>query len=425
MLLNKRRSLFATIVPALAASFVFGNANVNAGHRHHRSKCECQQPAPCDPCQTAPVVPVAPPIEQMPIEPEAVAPQPTEPMVDPLPDPMPQPIPEAAPEPLAPSPVDDFDLSTGLVSNFGGGGGSSLAFSESAVAPGYIDFAPIQSRVRIRYDNLQGLLAGQRERAGYLYPTPLSGNGSYTGARGPDYFQVPEDLNVEEMSVYIEMALRERFSVFVDLPFRWLTLPDNAIAGGGGDLRGVTDIRAGLRWGLINCPDEHLTLQVRTSLPTGDPRQILGTGNTSIDIGLLYDQLIGDKTRFYFELNDWQTLDAAQLGPGTITDPQLLNLDANVLRIGAGLGYELLNCGTRCQQRNLTAFFEVVTWTVLDGVTGTGFDLLDATGDTIVNGKYGVRYTHDQHSFYVGYGHNWTDDLWYEDLFRFEWQRTF
>ena len=168
-----------------------------------------------------------------------------------------------------------------------------------------------------------------------------------------------------------------------------------------------------------------MTLQVRTRVPTGEFDRLLGTGNTSIDIGLLYDQQLGERTRFYAELNDWQTLDAAQLTPGTVTDPSLLNLDANVLRYGIGLGYDVLRCGSRCQPKAVTALFEVVGWTVLDGNTPVGNDIIDAEGDTIVNGKYGIRYRHDCHSIYVGYGHNWTNDLWYEDLFRFEWQRVF
>lgn len=440
---STRRSLFHCVVPAFATLIALGNASALAGHRGHFSDCECQNAGPpvvpCDPCQMTPGDRLVQPTpqyqgsESVPQYPsgselypggselQSDQAQPASPS-DGIMGPAAQPI-----DAGTTSDFTDFDLSTGLAANFGGGGGSSLAFSDSGVAPGYIDSAKIQSRVRIRYDNLQGLLQGQRERAGYLYPAPLSSNGTYFGARGPDYFQVPADLDVEEMSLYMEMAFRERFSVFLDVPFRWLTLPDNAIAGGGGDLRGVTDIKAGFRWGLIDCPDEHLTVQVRTSLPTGDPRQILGTGNTSIDVSLLYDQSIGDKTRFYAELNDWQTLDAAQfvLGGAPAQDPNLLNQDANVLRFGAGIGYELLNCGSRCQQRNLTALFEVVSWTVLDGVTAVSTGLIDATGDTIVNGKYGVRYTHDMHSLYVGYGHNWTSDSWYENLFRFEWQRKF
>jgi hypothetical protein len=49
----------------------------------------------------------------------------------------------------------------------------------------------------------------------------------------------------------------------------------------------------------------------------------------------------------------------------------------------------------------------------------------DAEGDTIVNGKYGVRYSAGCHSAYVGYGHNWTDERWYSDLFRLEYRYNF
>ena len=194
--------------------------------------------------------------------------------------------------------------------------------------------------------------------------------------------------------------------------------------------RGGGDVSAGIRWGWIESPDEHLTLQVRVTVPSGEARRALGTGNTSIDVGLLYDQQIGSRTRFYAELNDWQTLDAVTLrNAGSTFPPGLLDQNANILRYGAGLGYDVLSCGSRCEPRVLTALFECVGWTVLDGNTpeigGTAPAIVDATGDTIVNGKYGVRYTHGVSSIYVGYGHNWTSDRWYSDLFRLEWMRNF
>jgi hypothetical protein len=216
--------------------------------------------------------------------------------------------------------------------------------------------------------------------------------------------------------------------LFIDVPIRWVGPLDLNAPFSNGTQRGAGDIRTGFRWGWIDCPDEHLTFQTRVSLPTGEARKAVGTGNTTIDFSLLYDQKIGSKTWLYAELNDWQTLDAVTLS-GAIVTPELASQDANILRFGIGLGYDVFDCSTSCQTRKLSFLFETVTWTVLDGVTA-GIDLNnptieDAVGDTIVNGKYGARYTHDNNSVYVGYGHNWTSERWYSDLLRLEWQHAY
>ena len=93
-----------------------------------------------------------------------------------------------------------------------------------------------------------------------------------------------------------------------------------------------------------------------------------------------------------------------------------------------GVGVDLLDRSTCCKTNKLTGLVEVVGWTVLDGfstsLTG-GQQARDADGDTIVNGKYGVRYTRGKHTAYVGYGHNWTGNRWYSDLIRVEWGYNF
>ena len=194
-----------------------------------------------------------------------------------------------------------------------------------------------------------------------------------------------------------------------------------------GTQRGAGDIRTGFRWGWIANQCEHLTAQVKTRLPTGEARRAIGTGNTTIDVSLLYDRTIGQRAQLFAELSDWQTLDAVTIDTG---DPSLNNQSANILRFGIGMGFDVLRHRKRCRSHTLTLLTECVTWTVLDGVTvdlaGNQPNLYeDATGDTIVNGKYGARYSLDKHSIYAGYGHNWTSDRWYADLFRFEYQRVF
>lgn len=421
---HRRRSKAGLIAPLLAATLTVSTADAHGGQR---AKCPCPQSpivVPCQPYQLDPYDPEVSAHPQYAPSIDGVQPMPSVPQATSPSDISSSPVlPQEITEPSMDSEFNDFDLSTGLATSFGGGGAGSLAFAD----PGYIESAKIRTRVRVRYDNMQG--ANAPTRGQFLYPSlgAFGGNGPPFGGGGA----IASELDVEELSTYFELAFRDRFSLFIDVPIRWI----GPIEFGGtpgfqdGTQRGAGNISTGFRWGWINCPDEHLTLQTRISLPTGEPLRALGNGVTSIDVGLLYDQQLNHRTRFYAELNDWQTLDAGSLDPAVVTPASLINQDANILRGGFGLGYDLVQCGTRCQPKTLTVLAECVTWTVLDGVT-TSLDpnnttVLDATGDTIVNGKYGVRYTNDQNSIYVGYGHNWTSDRWYSDLLRVEWQRTF
>jgi hypothetical protein len=309
--------------------------------------------------------------------------------------------------------------------------GPSRAPAGSGRFGGYIDDARIRSRVRVRYDDMQG--ADEPTRAEFWYPT--LGN---FGGPGPFWVDDPsnpggstDEVDFQELATYVEVAFGPSFSVFGEFPVRWVSdvsfgdtstdpiFEDGTQAGAG-------DIRAGIRYGFIACPDEYLTLQVRAWAPTGEARRALGVGHSSLDVALLHSARLSQRTTWFGEIQDWQSLDADEADIAG----QQISLDANVLRYGGGVGYELWqSCG--CRPQTLIGLFEVVGWTVLDGVTtqpffdGTGLGTFeDADGDTIVNGKYGLRYNwfcgcHEQ-SLYFGYGHNWTEERWYSDVFRLE-----
>ena len=65
---------------------------------------------------------------------------------------------------------------------------------------------------------------------------------------------------------------------------------------------------------------------------------------------------------------------------------------------------------------------ELVGWTVGGGLKlapdGT---LLDATHDTIVNLKLGLRWNTPRNTVYLGYGRALTGDVWYQDFLRAEY----
>jgi hypothetical protein len=81
---------------------------------------------------------------------------------------------------------------------------------------------------------------------------------------------------------------------------------------------------------------------------------------------------------------------------------------------------------------------ELVGWTVLGGkefspLANDGMPQ-DATGDTIVNAKLGIRFGFggleergllSRSDFYVGYARALTGDVWYKDLIRVEYRMRF
>ncbi|TWT89500.1 hypothetical protein [Neorhodopirellula pilleata] len=399
----------------------------------------CCPPSSCNPCQpgewlsTEPLPSTIVPSESYSVPTDSGVPSPV-PMTDDTTGVAPAPLTDVfggANDFNAP-PASNVNLSSGLASNFGRGGATALAFADTINTPGYIDSAVIRNRVRVRYDNATG--ANNPARAGFLYPTLATGQ-DYDGGRGPVGgvgVGVGNNVDIEQISTYVELAFRDRFSIFVDVPVRFLG-PIDFDAGqpfDDGTQAGAGDISAGFRWGWIAKSDEHLTFQLRTTTPTGEARRALGTGNTTMDFSLLYDRRFCDVATFFAEFNDWQTLDAVTLndtgGVGS-TSTALLDQDANIMRFGVGLGVDFWSNQDRSQPITVTGITELVTWTVLQGVNSPldGSQLEDAAGDTIVNGKYGLRISGRENSLYVGYGHNWTSDRWYSDLFRLEWQHNF
>ncbi len=378
---------------------------------------------PC-PCPPPPCTPGCPPmVESTPSAmPTPATPDPSP--TDMAPTPAAPTAPTEEPATIAPAPsVDAFSADDDFLPTapFTGGAGSAAAAPLAlAVAPGYIEYAPIGTRVRIRYEDAQG--ANAPTRAEFLYPTIGA-----LGGEGPDGLITDGDIDFRQINIYTEFAFYERLSAFLDVPVRWVDGVD--VDSSGIDVQqGAGDIQAGFRWGLVDEADHHGTVQLRVWAPTGEASRALGVGHASIDIGFLFDRKLNDMVTLFGELNDWQTLDA---GDATVTfngGPNTdISLDGNILRYGLGLGVELVDLGDRCDPCRFTGLVEIVGWTVLDGFTTplTGTDAVDASGDTIINGKYGVRWNGKNQTVYVGYGHNWTSDRWYSDLFRLEWGYNF
>ncbi|MGI9456681.1 MAG: hypothetical protein ACR2NU_08975, partial [Aeoliella sp.] len=191
---------------------------------------------------------------------------------------------------------------------------------------------------------------------------------------------------------------------------------------GDTDQAGAADTFAGIRYGLIANECQSLTAQLKVGIPTGDPRRCLGTGHSSIEAGLLFNQRTSDRLTLFGELKDWVSINAY----GVNFDEN----SSNVLSYGLGFGYDLKQGCDCCNASQLTAVVELVGWSVLEGLRSTGIPaqngvIIDATDETIVNAKYGLRYSQGKNSLYAGYGNALTGRHWYENVLRVEYTRNF
>jgi hypothetical protein len=286
----------------------------------------------------------------------------------------------------------------------------TVALADSSVV-GYIDPAIPRTLIRVRYDDM--LNDNRPDRAEFLFAkfgffsTPASASiagvppdPNAKGPLGPD-----GDVNWQELSTYLELAFDHKFSVFVDLPVRFVhPLGDPRHAGFG-------DMSAGIKYAFLYQEHQIATFQLRTYIPTGDSAEWLGNNHVSLEPGLLYFRGLTNRLSLEGELKDWIPIGGS-------------NFAGNIVNYGLGLSYRVWD---RCKFK-VSPVVEFVGWTVLDGKESVVFSptmvqVKEAGGDTIINAKAGVRLFCGDHSdFYVGYGRALTGDVWYKDIFRLEYR---
>jgi hypothetical protein len=264
------------------------------------------------------------------------------------------------------------------------------------VGVGYIDGAVIGNQLRIRFDAATGI--NQPNRAEFLWGWPPP--------QGPGPSLDETNVDYQRLSFYFEQVFSEHWSWFVEAPVLFSQAEVNS------DADGFSDLQAGVKWNLVRQWDRLLTLQLRTYVPTGKAADGLGSGHVTLEPGLLYFSQPAADWTLEGELRAWIPVDATPLRHG------------NILRYGLGASYHWGDLG--CLQ--VRPVVEFVGWTVLDGqsrfATGPGTFLVeDADGQTIVNGKYGLRLgTGQGRDLYIGYGHALTSNRWYRDIVRLEWR---
>jgi hypothetical protein len=370
--MNRQFARPARLAPLLAgaALLVFGLVPV-----HGEEVADIWRPAPAN-CPTPPVVPHGQP---------GFVPVPAAPGA-------------AAPSAVAPTPAEaQAPVDVGLGDARAGAGlGESFSLAAGAYLDNPVPMTQFRMRFTAAYDD------NRPDRAEFFY-AKCGCFGPALGGVGPP---LPETkIDYQDITGYFEYAAGERLSAFVEVPWRFLNPEQNA------NVNGYADMNAGFKYAMVACPDQYFTFQFRTYIPTGDASRGLGTDHVSLEPGLLWCRRLGDRLSVQGQLEDWIPVGGQ-------------DFEGNVLNGGLGATYDLYR---GCNWK-VAGVAEFVGWVVLSGkelATAGGpatTATLDASGNTIVNGKFGLRFWFGQNStFYAGYGHALTGTVWYKDIFRVEY----
>jgi hypothetical protein len=262
--------------------------------------------------------------------------------------------------------------------------------STSFTNVGYIDPASIGNRMRVRLD--AGFDMIPADRAEFFY-----------AGRQPD--GAANNVDYQELSTFIEWARNDWLSLFIEAPLRDVN-PESARSS-----TGIADINTGFKVALLTTEYSYTTFQFRSYLPTGNDDRRLGTGNVSIEPGILQSLRLTDRLLVENELKTWVPLTSDDFA-GTI------------MRYGIGISY--INPDACQSQPSISPVFEVVGWSVLDGLKSLNSNtVVSADGDTIINAKLGIRMGYSDRQLYAGFGQALTSQNWYEQVLRLEYRVLF
>jgi hypothetical protein len=280
---------------------------------------------------------------------------------------------------------------------------------------GYIDDSSVHSQLRLRFD------------AGFNDPRPDRAEYFYAGAccPAPANQAVQRTLNFQQLYMSGEYAPIKRFSIFTTIPYRWIQpiyipAPNTVQPIPSGS--GISDVQAGLKFGLIANDSRQLTFQLRSAFPSGDGAAGLGTNHYTIEPTLLYYQHLSDRIAIESEFGDTHPIGGTHYYPGT-TPPTKQNFAGDVLMYGVGPSYRLVDR----DRYQVTPVLELVAWHVFSGLqTGADNIVQSAAGINVFNIKIGARLNFGNgNSIYAGYGHGVTSNIWYSNLFRIEYRHAF
>jgi hypothetical protein len=290
---------------------------------------------------------------------------------------------------------------------------------------GYIEDAIVRSQVRIRFD--AGFEVNAPDRAEFFYakcgcyifdPPPYLD----PDAPGPGP-GVPTELNFQQLYVQGDYALRPRLSLFAELPFRAIQ-PQGFEPFGSPyfpfpDQSGLGDIRLGAKVALIADDNRDLTLQFRTSFPTGNASKGLSTDTVGLEPALLYRQAVTDRFGWEAQIGSLFPVGGSVGVPDAGSD----KFSGSVLFYGIGPNYDLVSTDTF----RFTPVVELVGWRVIGGAQTLCPDAVCSydADENIVNLKLGARLTAGRNSLYAGYGWALTSAVWYDHVVRLEYRYRF
>jgi hypothetical protein len=300
---------------------------------------------------------------------------------------------------------------------------------------GYVDSAIVGSQVRIRFD--AGFHDSAPDRAEFFYPQCACSN---LGAPGPDFPGASTNINFQQLYFQAEYAPVSRFSIFTEIPFRWIEpQPGSFILGSYSSNEtpstrtnsGISDVRAGIKLALASSSNHSLTLQLKAYFPSGNGSQGLGTDHYNIEPSLLYYQRLSQRWAVESQIGDAHPIGGSMgIAAGSQT---LTNFAGDVFFYGIGPSYQLIDD----EHIKLAPVVELFGWHVLAGLqtlspfpsancgptVGCSYD---ASGTNIINLKVGARTSiGSRNSVYVGFGQAVAHLVWYEHIVRIEYRYSF
>lgn len=282
---------------------------------------------------------------------------------------------------------------------------------------GYIDEAIIQSEIRVRFD------AAERDdtpdRAEFFYakcgcyrglPTTNSAYDPTAPGPGPG---IPQFVNFQQLYIYGELAPTHRYSVFGQLPFRWLQAQGTPLAFPSSG--GIGDVQVGAKFAPFESETHFLTFQFASHMPSGDPAKGLGTNHATIEPMALYYQSLGSRASMEAQFGDTHPLSSSKGVPGVSGG----GFAGDVLTYGVGGSYQFV----QRESTRVAGVLELVAWNVQGGMVTPP---ASTNGANIVNLKIGARISSaEHHSIYFGYGIALTSNTWYHEIFRTEYRYAF
>ena len=298
---------------------------------------------------------------------------------------------------------------------------------------GYIDDPIVGSQIRVRFDAALGdtqpdLAEFSQAQAGYDATQGL-GTPAVSQAGPGNQGKFPAALHARRICPKGPLLIC--FGCSSALGSANPVAAGTTANGTWGNQAGLSDVSAGFKIAAQESERDSVTFQFLATFPSGDAGKALGTAHYAVAPAILYYQKLTDRLSVESQISDSHPIGADTSG-----------FAGDVLEFGGGPGFVLYN-GDRIKFAPVVEFVE---WRIFGGHWSNPclvdpaliaacpdppknlMPSLDTSGGAnIVNLKGGFRTSIGNNtSIYAGYGHALTNgNLWYNQIFRVEFRRTF